>query len=77
MVPTCPLALLILARVPPTHLALPAKVELFARGDAEFMAMFRAPGALEAMNRRLESLNRRVDALLKMKVEFQELARAL
>lgn len=53
------------------------QVELFARPDAEFMAMFTAPGVLDAMNKRLDSLQKRVDSLLKLKNEFQELARVL
>ncbi|GAX74014.1 hypothetical protein CEUSTIGMA_g1464.t1 [Chlamydomonas eustigma] len=52
-------------------------VEMFARSDADFMAMFTAPGALAQLASRRDSIQKRVDSLLKLKNEFQELSRVL
>ncbi|KAG1678877.1 hypothetical protein FOA52_003545 [Chlamydomonas sp. UWO 241] len=53
------------------------QVELFAKGDAEFMGLFSAPSVLDGMAKKLDASQKRVDALLKLKNEFQELARVL
>ncbi|GMH41703.1 hypothetical protein BSKO_09613 [Bryopsis sp. KO-2023] len=52
-------------------------MELFAQTDDDFMGMFRASGAIQAMEAKCESLRRRVEGLVKCKNEFHELARCL
>ncbi|KIY98072.1 hypothetical protein MNEG_9891 [Monoraphidium neglectum] len=57
----------------PTEVAL----ELFARADGDFMAMFTAAGALATLQAKRDAVHRRAEGLLKCKTEFQELAKCL
>jgi hypothetical protein len=41
------------------------------------MGLFSAPSVLDGMAKKLDATQKRVDALLKLKNEFQELARVL
>eukprot|EP00873_Tetraselmis_striata_P043070 jgi/Tetstr1/463334/TSEL_008257.t1 len=63
----------------PIHHNLTSSVsmDMFARSDEDFMAMFNASGAVAALEARRDSLGRRVEGLVKCKNEFQELARCL
>ncbi|KAG2439371.1 hypothetical protein HXX76_004729 [Chlamydomonas incerta] len=59
------------------RLGLEVSLELFARSDGDFGAMFSAAGAVAALAAKRDMLARRVEGLIKCKNEFQELAKCL
>lgn len=58
-------------------LATDVALELFARSDQDYLAMFTAAGVLAALQSKRDALHRKVEGLLKCKNEFQELAKCL
>ncbi|KAG2453441.1 hypothetical protein HYH02_001663 [Chlamydomonas schloesseri] len=59
------------------RLGLEVSLDLFARSDSDFGAMFSAAGAVAALASKRDMLARRVEGLIKCKNEFQELAKCL
>ncbi|KAI8477346.1 MAG: P-loop containing nucleoside triphosphate hydrolase protein [Monoraphidium minutum] len=59
------------------ELATDVALDLFAKTDSEFMAMFTAAGALSTLQTKRDAVHRRAEGLLKCKTEFQELAKCL
>eukprot|EP00775_Hariotina_reticulata_P011152 gene11152-11304_t len=59
------------------NLATEVSLELFAKADADYMQMFTAASAMQALQQKRDSLHRRCEGLLKCKKEFQDLARCL
>mmetsp|Transcript_4509 Transcript_4509/g.12314 ORF Transcript_4509/g.12314 Transcript_4509/m.12314 type:complete len:775 (-) Transcript_4509:922-3246(-) len=60
-----------------TRLGLEVALEIFARTDADFMAMFTAAAALAALQTKRDNMHKRAESLVRLKNEFQELSRVL